>query len=111
MLLAKDKPVLNGLVVANDVLNSEEDEEKPGAVFVNKDEVLAENAEPLVCPKCVLFVDDGNGLELAADVLLNDGLNIDVEVEPKPVEAKVEGLAVNGFGDVDGNGLGVVWVN
>lgn len=39
-----DKPVPNGLVLVDDVLNSD------GVVFANRDgEVFAENAELLVC--------------------------------------------------------------
>lgn len=100
-MLANDKPVLNGLVFADDVPNNE-DEARAGLVFGNKDgELLAGNAEPPVCPNSVVLVDNVNGLALAADGLLN----------AKPVEAKV-GLVANGlFVAADGNWFKVVWPN
>ncbi len=98
-MLTKDKPVLNELGFDNDAPNGEE-EAKPGVEFANR--------ELLVCVNNGILVVDANGLELAADVLLNGELNNVVEVEPKPVE----GLAANGLlTDVVWNAFEGFWGN
>ena len=105
-MLLNGKPVPNGLeLFAVDEPNNE-DVAKAEVVFANKDGVLlAGNAETPVCPNIAVLVEDVNGLELAADVVLNEVLNSDVLVV-KPVE---EGLEANGF-DTEGFGFGVIWL-
>lgn len=94
-MLANEEPVPNGLTLfAVDVPNNE-DVVKDGVVFVNK-------AEP-VDPNIVVLVDDVNGLELAAGVLLNEVLNSEVLVAGLEANRLLE----NGFGV----GFGVGWLN
>lgn len=102
-MLANDKPLLNGLELFGiDVPNNEEDEAKAGVVFPNKDvEPLAGNAETPVCPNIVVLVDDVKGLELATDVLLNEGLN----------NGALVGAGLGGNRLFVENGFGVDWLN